>query len=97
MISSIQHAPVDTGKRRSKLKICYEALHCINHGEKSKTRIMNKCGISTHKMNQILDQLSNNLLIQIDKTKKRHKIGITPKGENVLEYLESVFSLMHLK
>ncbi len=87
--------------RRSKFQLSVEVLDCIKKGEEKPTRIMYNCNLSWKSLKEILDNLSDQGLLEeiIVPGKKRSKrqYSITLKGENVLKYYRMVSGLIEVE
>jgi predicted transcriptional regulator len=87
--------------RRSKFQLSVEVLECIQEGEEKPTRIMYNCNLSWKSLKEILDNLTEQGLLEetVIPGKKRSKrqYEITLKGENVLKYYRMVSGLIEIE
>ena len=87
--------------RRSKFQLSVEVLDNIKNGETKPTRIMYSCNLSWKSLKDILQNLSEQELLEekVVAGKKRSKklYHITPKGENVLRYYRMVSGLIKVE
>ena len=87
--------------RRSKFQLSVEVLDNIKNGETKPTRIMYSCNLSWKSLKDILQNLSEQELLEekVVEGKKRSKklYHITPKGENVLKYYRMVSGLIEVE
>ena len=87
--------------RRSKFQLSVEVLDCIKQGEEKPTRIMYNCNLSWKSLKDILDNLSeqgllDETVVEGKKRSKRH-YEITGKGENGLKYYRMVSGLIEIE
>ncbi len=88
--------------RRSKFQLSVEVLGQIKSGENKPTRIMYSANLSWKSLKEILESLVSQGLVEesvVSRTSKRAKrrYGITPKGENVLQYYNMVSDLIEIE
>lgn len=92
---------LELSTRRSKFQLSVEVLDCIKQGETKPTRIMYSCNLSWISLKDILENLSQQGLLDeiIIPGKKRSKkqYNITFKGENVLKYYRMVSGLIEVE
>jgi predicted transcriptional regulator len=92
---------LELSARRSKFQLSVEVLDCIKGGEEKPTRIMYNCNLSWKSLKEILDNLTEQGLLEESVTpgKKRSKreYNITMKGENVLKYYRMVSGLIEVE
>ena len=87
--------------RRSKFQLSVEVLECIKSGEEKPTRIMYNCNLSWKSLKDILDNLTEQGLLEETeipgKKRSKRQYEITLKGENVLKYYRMVSGLIEVE
>jgi len=87
--------------RRSKFQLSVEVLECIQQGEEKPTRIMYNCNLSWKSLKEILDNLTEQGLLEESvipgKKRSKRQYEITMKGENVLKYYRMVSGLIEVE
>ncbi|MCJ7730802.1 hypothetical protein MUP51_00660 [Candidatus Bathyarchaeota archaeon] len=87
--------------RRSKFQLSVEVLDCIKKGEEKPTRIMYSCNLSWKSLKEILDNLSEQGLLEESvlpgNKRSKRQYRITVKGENVLKYYRMVSGLIEVE